>query len=100
MPEQKPLVFAPQAEQDIYEIALETLLRWGPEQAELFETEILASIASLRDFPELGKPVSSARTNRRVLTLPHHRVIYDVFEFEFQVLLIEHHRRDTGDLEK
>ena len=88
------ILFRPQAETDIGDIADYTIARWGREQARTYLTALHADIASLSEFAERFPVHETTGLGLRRMRSGHHLVFYLVAEKRVEVMRILHERKD------
>lgn len=79
------VLFTPQANKDLIEIAIYTEQEWGKEQAEKYLDGFIAASVLLKQTPHLGKPLRKRGVTLRTLQQGQHLLIYRI---EGQTLLV------------
>ncbi|MCB2067078.1 MAG: type II toxin-antitoxin system RelE/ParE family toxin [Erythrobacter sp.] len=84
-----------EARRDLQAIWNYTAQAWDEEQAEAYVRALHASMARLREFPELGPPHATRVAQLRKLASGHHLIFYLVEPEEIKVVRVLHERTDV-----
>ena len=83
------------AEQDLIDIWLYSLERWGETQADDYLDELNHGIQSLRDNPEIGWDCGHVRPGHRCYAISRHRVFYRLTETTIEIIRVLHESMDV-----
>lgn len=84
----------PQASQDIDEIALYTLERWGLNQMRRYVTDLVDRFDWLADHPRAGHDCGDIRPGLQSFTQGTHMVIYRVVDDTLEIVAVLHQSPD------
>src|SRR5690349_1903173 len=92
------LVITTLAVADLREIYVQTVERWGEEQADRYEEQILAAINHLRRYPDMDRCDRRAYRDIRSFSLEHHTVYYRTDETNIYIMRVVHCRQEFRTL--
>jgi toxin ParE1/3/4 len=87
------LVITPRALADLHQIYLQTIDRWGEEQATSYEERIRAAINHLTRNPRMGRRDRRADGNVRSFSLEHHTIYYRSDDTNIYIMRVVHYRQ-------
>ena len=92
----RELILAPQAQQDLSDILLQTEMDWGIQQRSRYRRVIDRALAELLTFPYLGRSRNEISPGLRSFSAGRHLIYYRVSESELNVNRIVHPRMELG----
>jgi toxin ParE1/3/4 len=87
------------AQEDLEQLFVDGLMRFGTDQASAFQRTISATLERLRLFPELGPVRDDLARNPRCLTVTPYLVFYEVTDHAIIIRRILHGRMDVSSLD-
>lgn len=90
----KTVVLTSEAEADINDTLLYTWQRWGELQRDLYDAALEQALASLVDFPEMGRRFPRLFPGCRIRPVEHHLLYYRIMDDVIEVVRILHERTD------
>ena len=94
MPGYKPIIFSPQAEEDLRTLLQFTHLKWGREQRERYRKSLRSGIDHLARYPLSGKWRPEYGDQMRSHPVGVHVIFYTPTAQGISVVRIIHQRRD------
>jgi toxin ParE1/3/4 len=88
------LVITPLAVADLREIYVQTVDRWGEEQADRYEERIRAAINHLARNPRMGHRDRRAEGGVRSFSLEHHTIYYRTDESHIYIMRVAYYRQE------
>ena len=79
---------------DLRQIYLQTIDRWGEEQATRYEERIQAAINHLTRNPRMGRRDRRAEGDVRSFSLEHHTIYYRTDETNIYIMRVVHYRQE------
>ena len=86
--------WAPQAEQDLIDIYLESVRQFGTTQAEHYVAELNSCVGRLTVMPLMARERKAIRPPVRVHTHGSHVIVYRIDQADILIVRIMHGRRD------
>lgn len=85
------------AENDLVEIVRYTLETWGPDQLDVYRQRLETRLASLVQFPELGRSHPMLRGDFRYIVEGRHYLFYRIAGGDIEVLRFLHCQCDLAE---
>lgn len=97
MPQVKfSVVISPLAEQDIEEIQIYTLEKWGERQRKKYAALIYDGLKKLSIFPEFGRKIPDISQEHRIYRIGNHFAVYQIIGYEVRVSRLLHESMELG----
>ncbi len=90
----KQLIVLPLAEVDIEGVWLDTLERWGSEQADTYVDQLYEHLQLVAERPGLGRSCDELRVGYRRLLVGHHVAFYRIAGDAVEIVRVLHERMD------
>jgi len=86
--------WAPQAEQDLIDIYLESIRQFGATQAERYIAELTLCVGRLASMPLMARERKAIRPPVRVHPHGSHVIVYRIDQADILIVRVMHGRRD------
>ena len=88
------LVVTARAVADLRQIYLQTIDRWGEEQATRYEERLQAAINHLIRNPRMGQRDRRAEGDVRSFSLEHHTIYHRIDQANIYIMRVVHYRQE------
>ena len=92
------VVLSARARSDLRSVALYGEAHWGTARSSAYQAEITSLLASLAQFPELGRRTHLFSGDARVISVGRHLIYYQHDPDELRIIRVLHMRVDADDL--